>query len=100
CWTLRLVTRIPTRDCANSYKMYRRAFLQTIDFHIPGSGTEYSMALLFRAYDAGARITEIPTTWTGKRIPFARDWKIFRRMPRYVLWYRKAVGRALRLVKR
>lgn len=96
CFTLRLWTRVPTRDCANSYKMYRRAFLQSIDYRIAGAGTEYSMALLFRAYDAGARITEIPTTWTGKSIPFLREWKIFRRTAGYWHWYKQAFLHALK----
>jgi len=98
CFSLRLLTRIPTRDCANSYKMYRRSFLHTINYHITDAGTEYSMALLFRTYNAGARITEIPTTWAGNPIPWKREWKIFRRTPGYWRWYKLAISKTLRWI--
>lgn len=91
CYSLRLFTGIPTWDCANSYKMYRSETLRALRYDIPNTGTEYSMALLFRAYFSGANIIEIPTTWTGTSIPINQEWKILRRFPNYWYWYRKAL---------
>lgn len=98
CFSLRLLTRVPTRDCANSYKMYKKSFLNTINYRIADAGTEYSMALLFRAFYAGARITEIPTVWAGNRIPWKREWRIFKRTPGYWRWYKLAVSKTLRWI--
>ena len=93
CYSLRIFTGIPTWDCANSYKIYRREFLQTLQFDIPNAGTEYSLALLFRAYRAGGKITEIPTSWTGEKMPIGEEWKILKRFPGYWYWYNRAMKR-------
>lgn len=94
CYTLRIIARIPTWDAANSYKMYRTAFLRTLEFDVPGAGTEYSLALLLRAWRAGGTITEISTAWHGKPIPVSREWRILKRFPGYWQWYRKAMTRS------
>ncbi|HVW66387.1 MAG TPA: glycosyltransferase family 2 protein [Candidatus Peribacteraceae bacterium] len=92
-YSLHVLTRIPTWDCANSYKMYRRAFLLSLPYDIPDAGTEYSMALLFRAYRAGGKIGEIPTSWQGQAITAGEEWQIFKRFPGYWYWYKKAIER-------
>lgn len=91
CYSLKILTGVPTWDCANSYKMYRREFLQSLPFDIPDAGTEYSMALLFRAYKAGGKITEIPTSWKGRPMPIGDEWKILKRFPGYWYWYNRAI---------
>lgn len=90
---LHRVARVPTHDVANAFKMYRTTFLRGIDFALPGSGTEYSLGVLLRAWRAGAAIGEIPTIWTGKPIPMAREWRILKRFPGYWRWVRAAFGR-------
>lgn len=93
CYTLKIFTRIPTWDAANSYKMYRRDFLRSLDYVIENAGTEYSMALLFRAYRKGAKIIEIPTSWQGRRMKAGDEWKILKRFPGYWYWYERAIKR-------
>jgi glycosyltransferase involved in cell wall biosynthesis len=93
CFTLHVLTRIPTTDCANSYKMYRREFLFSLPYDIRGAGTEYSMALIFKAYFVGGRIVEVPTAWIGGSIPLSDEWKILRRFRKYRYWYVQAVRR-------
>jgi dolichol-phosphate mannosyltransferase len=93
CYSLKILTGVPTWDCANSYKMYRRSFLLTLPFDIADVGTEYSMALLFRAYKAGGKITEIPTSWKGRPMPIGDEWKILKRFPGYWYWYNRAIKR-------
>jgi dolichol-phosphate mannosyltransferase len=96
CITLRILTNVPTWDAANSYKMYRMSVLKNLAWDIPNAGTEYSMALLFKAYTADARITEVPSTWTGQSIPVGDEWKIFKRFPNYWFWYRRAVAKMIK----
>lgn len=92
CFSLRLFTGIPTSDAANSFKMYRRTFLKMIGFEIESAGTEYSMALLFRAYRAGGKIIEIPTTWRGKTMSASKELYILRRFPGYWKRIREALS--------
>jgi dolichol-phosphate mannosyltransferase len=56
---------IPTRDLSNSFKMYRTRLLRTLPLRDAGYAT--SMQLALRAWKAGWRITEVPTTWTDRR---------------------------------
>lgn len=96
CVTLKLLTGIPTWDAANSYKMYRSSVLKNLAFDIPNAGTEYSMAILFKAYAAEAKITEVPSTWKGQSMPVQEEWKILRRFKNYWFWYRRAIGKMIK----
>lgn len=97
CRSLRILTRVPTRDCVNSFKMYRRSCLCSLPYAIAGAGTEYSMALLFLAYFAGHRIIDVPTTWIGTSIPLFQEFKIFQRFKRYWHWYVRVIERTFSL---
>jgi len=96
CISLKLLTGIPTWDSANSYKMYRTSVLHSLSYDIPNAGTEYSMAILFKAYASGAKITEVPSTWTGKPMPAREEWKILKRSRNYWFWYRRAVANMIK----
>jgi glycosyltransferase involved in cell wall biosynthesis len=96
CYTLKLFTGVPTWDAANSYKMYRMTSLKTLKYDIPNAGTEYSMAVLFKAYFAGLKITEVPSTWRGQSIPLKQEGLIFKRFPNYWFWYRRAVSKMIK----
>ena len=78
-------TRIPTTDVANAYKMYKTEVLRSLDYDIPDCGTEYSMALLMRAYRKGFTMTDIPTTWTWReaRPGIKQELRIFKRAKKY-----------------
>lgn len=96
CLSLRILTNIPTRDAANSYKMYRMTTLKSLAFDIPNAGTEYSMALLYKAYTADARITEVPSTWRGQSIPTNEEWRILKRFRHYWFWYLRAIAKMIK----
>ena len=96
CITLKLLTGIPTWDAANSYKMYRSHILKGVNYDIPNAGTEYSMAILFKTYAAGAKITEVPSTWRGQAMPFVEEWKILKRFKNYWFWYRRAIAKMIK----
>lgn len=91
CYSLKILTGMPTWDIANAYKMYRTTVLKSLKYDIPNNGTEYSMGILYKAYFKGARITEVPTTWRGQSIPVADEWKILKRFPGYWYWYKRAI---------
>lgn len=96
CITLKLLTNVPTWDAANSYKMYRATTLRSIAYDIPNAGTEYSMAVLFKANAADAKITEVPSTWRGQSMPMGEEWRILKRFWHYWFWYRRAIGKMIK----
>lgn len=79
--TLHIFCGIPTRDVSNAFKMYRKEILDNIVFN-PESGVEESMEILGQAYFNGAKITEVPTVWTGRKFGKSK-FKILKRTPRY-----------------
>lgn len=56
---------IPTRDIANSFKMYRRDILEKIK--IDSKGFEISVEVPLKAFFAGYKIAEVPTTWIDRK---------------------------------
>lgn len=56
---------IPTHDVANSFKMYRKAAIDSIA--IESMGFEISVELTLKAFFAGYKITEIPTRWLDRK---------------------------------
>ena len=66
CWVVFLITKVPTRDISNSFKMYRKNVLDMVS-NIEGKGFESSMEMCMRAYRLGFKITEVPTVWIGRK---------------------------------
>jgi glycosyltransferase involved in cell wall biosynthesis len=65
CLLLKVWAQIPTCDASNSYKMYRRSML--LGLRTTAKGFALSIELLARMLQAGARITELPTTWQSRK---------------------------------
>ena len=59
CRSLQKITRVPTSDISNAFKMYRTSALRHIQIP-PESGVEASIQLTLGAYFQDAKITEIP----------------------------------------
>lgn len=102
CLSLQALTRIPTSDVSNAFKMYKIEALKKAETN-PGSGVESSMETLLQLYFKNVRITEVPTIWKGRTVGKSK-FRIFERAPRYIkiyLWalentVRKKVGRKLK----
>jgi dolichol-phosphate mannosyltransferase len=94
CKSLHLITGIPTTDVSNAFKMYRKEAIKNIVFN-PKSGVEASMEITFQAFFNGAKITEVPTTWRGRKKGISK-FKMIERSPRYFKIYLWAVENALR----
>jgi glycosyltransferase involved in cell wall biosynthesis len=87
--SLHLVTRIPTHDISNSFKMYRKKILQDIDLESRG-GFEIGMEIVVKAFGKGYRITEVPTTWQDRTAGESR-FQLAKWLPEYLRWYLYAI---------
>jgi glycosyltransferase involved in cell wall biosynthesis len=83
--SLHWFTRIPTHDISNSFKMYRKSMLDMIEIESKG-GFEIGMEITVKAYMAGYKITEVPTTWTD-RTDGESNFKLWTWLPDYLHWY-------------
>ncbi|MBM3249782.1 MAG: glycosyltransferase family 2 protein [Candidatus Omnitrophica bacterium] len=96
CWggrSLSFLLGLPTHDIANAFKMYRKKVLDSVKSD--ARGFEISMELPLKAYYAGFRITELPTTWR-ERTAGRSSFKIFRLLPSYIKLYFWAISRRLK----
>jgi len=65
CLSLYYLTKIPTRDVSNAFKLYRRNILQNIP--LKENGFAVSMEAAIRFYVSGCRICDVPTCWEGRK---------------------------------
>ena len=92
--SLKAMIGIPTSDVNNSFKCFRREILNNI--RLKSSGFEVSMELALKAYFAGYKIAEIPTTWRGRYLGKSKFY-LFKAAPHYIKWYLWAVFKKFRL---
>jgi len=83
--SLRCLTGLPTHDVTNSFKMYRRSFLNSVDMESSG-GFEIGMELVVKAFVQGGKITEVPTTWSDRTTGKSR-FRLWKWLPKYLKWY-------------
>jgi len=83
--SLHWLTRIPTHDVSNSFKMYRKTMLDSIPVESSG-GFEIGMEIVVKAYTAGYKITEIPSEWYD-RTEGKSNFKLWAWLPHYLHWY-------------
>ena len=83
--SLHWLAGVPTRDVTNSFKMYRTSFLKSLEFQSTG-GFEIGMEAVVKAYVRGARIAEVPSTWTD-RVAGQSRFRLWRWLPKYLRWY-------------
>lgn len=83
--SLHYLVGLPTYDVTNSFKMYRHAFLTSVDIESTG-GFEVGMELVVKGFVRGGQITELPTTWTD-RVAGTSRFRLWKWMPKYLRWY-------------
>lgn len=83
--TLHLFSGIPTHDVTNSFKMYRKAMLDSITIESNG-GFEIGMEITVKAYLSGYTIKEIPSEWFD-RSEGKSNFHMWRWLPHYLHWY-------------
>lgn len=87
--SLHLLTRIPTHDVTNSFKLYSVKVLKAIEIESNG-GFELGMEITIKSYLKGFKIGEVPTCWTD-RVFGESNFKLWKWLPKYIYWYVYAV---------
>jgi dolichol-phosphate mannosyltransferase len=83
--TLHWFRRIPTRDATNAFKLYDSRVLQSMTIEST-AGFELNLELTVKAFLAGCRIIEVPTTWRGRTHGESR-FRVWAWLPQYLKWY-------------
>lgn len=92
--SLSFLLRLPTRDVSNSFKMYRSNILNALP-EPTSTGFEVSMEIFFNAYYSGAKVSEVPTIWIGRRKGKSK-FRFIERVPAYIRIYLWALANAAR----
>lgn len=83
--------RLPTHDATNAFKIYDRAMVRSFTIESQG-GFELNLELTVKAFLAGYRITEVPSTWRDRTSGQSR-FRLWRWLPLYLRWYLYAFRR-------
>jgi len=66
CWFTRVILRVPVRDASSGFRALRMECITRIDLNNIAPGYAFFEDFLWRAHRAGARMTEIPITFTDR----------------------------------
>ena len=68
CWFTRVILRVPVRDGSSGFRALRIQCITHIDLNNLASGYAFFEDFLWRAHRSGARMTEIPITFTNRKL--------------------------------
>jgi dolichol-phosphate mannosyltransferase len=83
--TLHRLAGVPTRDATNSFKAYRRDFLERTAIEST-AGFSLGLELVVKAHFSGERVTEIAATWRDRTGGTSR-FRLVAWLPLYLRWY-------------
>ena len=83
--SLHWLAGVPTRDPTNSFKAYRRDFLERTPIE-SAAGFSLGMELVVKAHFSGERVEEIPATWLDRTAGESR-FRLAAWLPLYLRWY-------------
>ena len=83
--SLYYLRRLPTHDATNAFKIYDRAMVRSFTIESRG-GFELNLELTVKAFLAGHRITEVPSTWSDRSHGESR-FRLWKWLPLYLRWY-------------
>lgn len=83
--SLHLLTRVPTHDCTNSFKLYRKSMLDVINIESTG-GFEIGLEIVVKAYAGGYKIAEVPSEWFDRE-EGESNFHMWKWLPNYLHWY-------------
>lgn len=86
--TLYYFAGLPVHDATNSFKLYRKTFLNNMKIESTG-GFELGLELVVKAFKNGYKLAEVPTVWHD-RVAGKSNFKIIEWLPKYLKWYFKA----------
>lgn len=93
--TLHTFTGVGTRDATNSFKAYRKSFVDDVSIH-SRHGFEIGLELTAKARRLRLPVAEIPTIWLDRTFGQS-NFQLTKWIPKYLRWYRFAFGRRLTL---
>lgn len=76
---------VPTHDATNSFKAYRRGFLEQTPIEST-AGFCLGIELVVKAHFSGGRVCEVPTTWRDRSAGESR-FQLLKWLPHYLHWY-------------
>ncbi len=68
CWFTRVILRVPVRDASSGFRALRMQCITRIDLYNLASGYAFFEDFLWRAHRSGARMTEVPITFTDRTL--------------------------------
>lgn len=83
--SLNMLTHIPTHDCTNSFKLYRKSLLKNTNIESTG-GFEIGLEITVKAYTRGYKITEVPSEWFDRE-EGESNFHMWKWLPNYLHWY-------------
>lgn len=83
--TLHFLTKIPTHDATNSFKLYRKEMLDSLTFESTG-GFEIGLEIVVKAYAKGYKITEVPSEWFDRE-EGQSNFHMWKWLPHYLHWW-------------
>jgi len=87
---LRVVGGLPTWDPTNSFKLYSRKLVDSVQIESSG-GFEIGLELTVKAHQRGLRIIDIPTVWKD-RVAGKSNFKLMKWLPHYLRWFFDALA--------
>jgi hypothetical protein len=88
--TLYWFARVGTRDATNSFKAYRREFVEQVGIESQ-DGFEIGIELTAKARRLRLPVAEIPTIWLDRDAGVS-NFKVAKWLPKYLHWYWFAFG--------
>ena len=88
--SLHRFARIGTRDATNSFKAYRKEFVEQVGID-SRDGFEIGLELTAKARRLRLPVAEIPTIWLDRELGTSK-FELTRWLPKYLRWYRFAYG--------
>lgn len=89
--SLHLVAGLPTRDPTNSFKAYKKSFLDSQKIESP-AGFSLGIELVVKAHFEGGRVEEVPASWYDRTAGESR-FQLRKWLPLYLHWYFYALRR-------
>ena len=83
--TLHHAVGLPTRDPTNSFKAYRKAFLDRATIEST-AGFSLGIELTVKAHFTGGRVAEVPASWYDRTAGESR-FRLRKWLPQYLRWY-------------
>lgn len=79
------LARFPTHDATNNFRLYDAALVRELGIESE-RGFEFALELTAKAFARGARIAEVPATWTDRTAGRSK-FRIMPWLPKYLRWY-------------